>query len=82
MKINFNVNIRFSGQVEKRYKGQSVEVIYPNGTVYSMTASGDKKWVHSDGTTIVHYADKNEKKIFFSNKQIETHTPEYKVSER
>lgn len=69
----------YSGQVEKRMKGESVEVVYPNGTIYSVTASGDKVWVNLDGTTIVHYADRDEKKIFFPNKQVETHTKECKV---
>ncbi|XP_065204950.1 centromere protein J [Planococcus citri] len=70
-----------NGQVEKRLKGESVEVVYPNGTIYSVTASGDKVWVNLDGTTIVHYADRDEKKIFFPNKQVETHTTEFKKRE-
>lgn len=69
----------FSGQVEKYFKDGFTEITSPDGTVFTSSSSGEKKWNLKDGTVITIDQKKEEKRIMFMNGQIEIHTPEYKV---
>ena len=68
-----------SGQIEKYRSDGSAEVISADGTVFTLTSSGEKKWNLKDGSIVTINERKQEKRIVFPNGQVEIHVPEFKV---
>ncbi|KAI5642592.1 centromere protein J [Phthorimaea operculella] len=72
------------GQVEKRYKDGSSEIRLPNGSVRYHDPKNEhvrEEWRFPDGTALTVSAN-GDKRIVFSNGQIEVHTKDHKVSFR
>lgn len=85
--INFNfefvglsLKYVFSGQVEKYFKDGSSEIISPDGTLLTVSVSGEKKWCLKNGIVITTNEKTREKRSVYPNGQVEIHTPEFKVS--
>ncbi|KAJ2942729.1 hypothetical protein O0L34_g14917 [Tuta absoluta] len=70
------------GQVEKRYKDGSSEIRLPNGSVRYHDPKNElvrEEWRFPDGTALTVSAN-GDKRIVFSNGQIEVHSKDHKVS--
>lgn len=76
------LSIYFSGQVEKRYKDGSSEIRLPNGSIRYFDPKNKhvrEEWRFPDGAALTVSAN-GERRIVFSNGQIEVHATDHKVN--